>query len=391
MLAALAKGRSRLRGLNAGRDSQDLCGALQHLGWQVSLVEEADQLVCQVVGSDGPRQVEAEAVEVGEGGSTLRFLLPLLAAASNRIELRCAPGLRRRPQQTLVEVLRGWGVPLELRQQGFYLQSPAPQPHPPTLVSCQQSSQFWSGLLMASGRFEQDWLEDPKGISCGYWRMTMEWMRRFRGADVLSREGGVWHQQAGFGHGQEVQIPSDPSAAVFLAVAAFLLQTPFRLQAPWSESHPDAQLLRHLAELGVLQLKPGWLHPTPCTPASSLSFDLGVYPDSGPALAVLAAHLPHGASFSRWQTLRGKESNRVEGMQRLAELCGARCWIEQGQLWVHRSTSAAREQSFDPKGDHRLAMAAGVASLLCPKIEVLQPECVAKSWPNFWQQFAALP
>ena len=98
--------------------------------------------------------------------------------------------------------------------------------------------------------------------------------------------------------------------------------------------------------------------------------------------------------MDRVARLRAKESDRVFGVQRLAALCGSHAELKGDQLHLSGggidSLAAEAQKPFDPDQDHRMAMAAGVARLLSPAIRVMQPECVAKSFPDFWAEIAKL-
>jgi 3-phosphoshikimate 1-carboxyvinyltransferase len=120
------------------------------------------------------------------------------------------------------------------------------------------------------------------------------------------------------------------------------------------------------------------------------AFDLARSPDSGPAMAVLAASNPTGIRFDHAGRLRYKESDRVEGMARLAAACGGAMSISGDSVWIRAVGPAPPTTAFDPVFDHRLAMAAGVAALRWPGIQVTDPAVVAKSFPDFWTQLDLL-
>ena len=396
ILAALAEGESRLHGLSDGEDTTYLIQALQILGWELdenSTGEEGGRTV-RIEGSQGPRTTSAKRVVIGEGGSTLRFLVPVLAAAPQDVVLEVAEGLRSRPQEAMQEVLEKCGASLTPEEDGFRLQSRAIEPGQPVAVPTELSSQFLSGFLMASGRQTRSWMPEGKLVSRGYLDLTLRMLRLFRGVDVLAAKELPWRQEAGFGRGLELTIPSDVSGVVFFAVAAVLQQVPVRVTTPWDTLHPDTAVLDFLQQADLLRVEGQVLHPK--QPPSGISaqqpleFDLEDSPDSGPALAVLAAGMMGGIRFLHPERLRHKESDRIHGMKRLAEACGGRMEATEGSVWIGCTGQADWTQPFNPTNDHRLAMAAGIATLGYPAATILEPECVAKSFPRFWEQLARL-
>jgi len=116
--------------------------------------------------------------------------------------------------------------------------------------------------------------------------------------------------------------------------------------------------------------------------AAPLQFNVDACPDVAPALAVLAAHLPSGVVISGVGRLRFKESDRFNGIARLATKLGAEVGEPaSGSLLIKPAATGSKHQAFVTDGDHRLAMAAAVAGM-----EVDDRACVAKSFPGFWQE-----
>lgn len=398
LLAALAEGPSSLGMAELGQDTQELLAALRALGWEWSLT--ADR---RLEMSGRPTQLGAEipSVWIGEGASTLRFLAPLVAAQTGRFSLRLGSGLAKRPHQDLLTVLAALGAQavlegdcLEIIAQGWQVQE--------LKVPTGTSSQFLSGLWMAAGERDMTYhLQDPL-VSKGYLGMTIDWLQRFRGPEVIARKDAVVRQKTGFGCGQNLTLPADTSAMIFFAVACVLLQREIWVEGTLHDLHPDAAALRMLEHAQLLQVIPqeqgNQLLPMrlPLQCQEPLQFDLGQAPDCGPALAVLGAGLPKGISLQNPGRLRYKESDRLDGMARLAAIGGA-VLREQadGNIWVTPSSAGdkvamASEQPFACAQDHRLAMAAGIAGLVWGSFPLDDPTVVAKSFPSFWEQCARL-
>jgi len=398
LLAALAEGPSTLHMGELGQDTEDLLSALAALGWDWSLDQNQH---LKIAGRPTQLQTQGAPVLIGEGASTLRFLAPVLAAYRGLFSLRLGPGLGKRPHQDLLTVLAALGAKAE--RQGNHLEITATGWQVQELnVPTGTSSQFLSGLWMAAGEHDMTYHLQGPLVSQGYLSMTMDWLHRFRGPDVLTVEATRVRQKAGFGQGQEIPLPADTSALVFFAVAAVLLQQEITVAGTLHPLHPDAAALRMLEQAELLQVLPlaqgNQLIPMrpPRECQERLSFDLGAAPDCGPALAVLAAGLPQGISFRNPGRLRYKESDRLDGMKRLVARIGGDLHEQaDGSLSVTPASAVdklamATKEPFACAGDHRLAMAAGIAGVVWGSFPLDDPTVVAKSFPSFWEPCARL-
>jgi 3-phosphoshikimate 1-carboxyvinyltransferase len=396
MLAAGATGPSVLAGLSDCDDSRLLRAALETLG--VGFADQSGGSVV-VTGLGGPPEGQVTTVDVGEAGSTLRFLLPWCAAGQGEFVLTGTPRLFERPHQLLVDFLTAKGALIQSEtvsanaRPGFRIQAqglPGGQWRAPV----QQSSQYLSGLMMAS--FWSGGVEIPlpeKLPSRGYFDLTCAAIAAFRGpasAQLLADgRGQLLRMSAGDAQGIPWTVPADPSAATFFLVALVLTGASLRFATAWSELHPEAQLLSLFEQYGLLQQSGMSWQASGVYPQAPVEVDLDRAPDAGPALAVLGAYLPNGMRLHGIHRLRVKESDRVLGIQRLLSLLGQTTMVEGDSLMIPGSGQLGFAEPggvFDPDQDHRLAMAAGVAAICAERMKVLDPACVNKSFPDFWNQ-----
>jgi len=116
-----------------------------------------------------------------------------------------------------------------------------------------------------------------------------------------------------------------------------------------------------------------------------LEVDMNSMPDQVPTLAVLAALAEGRTRIYNVAHLRYKESDRLGDVATELAKIGAEVTVkEDGLEIVGQGLTGA---VIDPHGDHRLAMSFAVARLIEPGIEILDPDCVVKSFPNFWELF----
>ncbi|HEX9793007.1 MAG TPA: hypothetical protein VGC54_03410, partial [Planctomycetota bacterium] len=336
VLAACARGESRLVGASDSDDSRSLRESLAGLGAGIGPLP--DGRGWSVRGWDGPPVARGVQVDVGAAGASFRFLLPLLAAGDTDVVVRGTRRLFERPQEPLYEFLRARGTLIErfsdaqgeaVRVQGRGL--PGGEWEAPLAGT----SQFLSGLLLAS-QWSGDLLIRLSGPvpSAGYLDLTFEALRAFRGpATAIAVSGGI-RVRPGAPVACEYQVPGDPSAATFFLVALVLCGGRALLSEPWSMVHPEARLLRRLFDSDLLRADQAGFEATGRVPDGPLVFDIDGAPDAGPALAVLGAFLPQGVVLENVDRLRLKESDRVAGIERLLAALGRASRLAGGDLVV---------------------------------------------------------
>jgi 3-phosphoshikimate 1-carboxyvinyltransferase len=122
----------------------------------------------------------------------------------------------------------------------------------------------------------------------------------------------------------------------------------------------------------------------------AFEFDAGDCPDLFPPLVALAAACEGETRLRGALRLRGKESDRAAALREEFAALGAAIEVEGDQMVVRGRGRLAGGRA-DSRGDHRIAMAAAVASLISEgPVEVAGSECVAKSWPSFYEDLASV-
>ncbi len=397
ILAACAQGESRLTGLSRSQDTGVLLEALRALGAGVG--ETAG--VTRLSGWGGVPRVQGVRIDLGAAATSLRLLLPLLAAGETDVTVTGAARLFERPQAALYGFLRSHGARLDalpiqegrggVRIRGSGLHGKVWE------APVRETSQILSGLLLAAGFCGGVRVRHQGPLpSSGYVDLTLEAMRLFCGPLAVQAGHGEWRVAAGIPQAFTGTLPGDPSAATFFLTALVFRGGRAILRPGWSPVHPEARLHRIFFDQGLLEADENGLRFRGRRPARPLEVDLDPAPDAGPALAVLGAALPGGMLLKKTSRLRLKESDRVEGMVRLAALFGRRLESRGEDLLLAPLPPGkpgfpgnAAQPVFDPCGDHRLAMAAGVASLVLEGLEILDRSCVGKSFPRFWEELEA--
>lgn len=383
LLAALAEGESLVRFASDCDDTRAAVRAAQALGARVT--EEGSTL--RIAG--GPA-VGCD-VDLGESGFCMRALPALAALSGKPFVLQGHGSLRTRPVGEIEAPLRALGVTCETTGGLPPIHLCGPLRGGRAEVDGSASSQFLSGLLMALPLAEGESLLTVRALqSQPYIQMTLEMVRRFGGeieaAEDLSefRIPGGQHYRA-----CEMEVEGDWSGAAFPLVAGAIGGTvgvdglrPHSLQA-------DRAVVEALTRAGA---ELSWREGRLCVAKAALhgfQFDATHCPDLFPALAVLACSCAGESRIAGAGRLKHKESDRATALVEELGRLGGLLRVEGDTLCIEGSTLQGGHAHS--RGDHRIAMALAVAALASlDGVRITGPECVAKSYPAFFQDLARL-
>ncbi len=382
LLAALAPGISHLSGGLEAEDTHWMRQALRGLGCTVE--EQAG--IWSVGGGGRPRA--QSPLWLGASGTTLRFLLPWLAlAAESPIRLEGDPRLFARPLGPLLEPLETLGARWIPDGPGAWLH-PSPVPHRRLAfaVDARLSSQFLSGLALAASALpEASLLTWTEVASPSYLSLTTQWLRRFGCEAVL--EPGHWQIPGGALGPRHLDLPGDWSgAAAFLAAAAATGRT-LRLGPLDREDAQGDRAMVDLLEAAGCSTR--WIEAQTLEVSGhlrrGLDADLTNCPDLGPVLAALAALAPGPSELRGLHTLPLKECDRLDASAELVGWLGGQAQVlGDHTLRIAPGTPSRDRAPVDPRNDPRMAFAAALGGLRWGG-DLLNPECVGKTFPNFWE------
>jgi len=390
ILNAVAEGVARLHGLSTGADVASTAGCLRALGVEI----EGELVVGR--GLHGLREPSGP-LDCGNSGTTMRLLAGVLAAAPFSVTLVGDASLSRRPMDRVAEPLRAMGARAEtdpLRVGGGGRLRGIDYPLP--VASAQVKSALLLAGLFASGRTR---LHQPAPT-----RDHTERMLAVMGAPVevdglvVSIRGPVGRLRP-----LELTVPGDLSAAAFWLVAA-ALHPSAHVRLPGVGVNPTrAALLEVLARAGI-EVRRSQERLQGGEPVADLEVATAPAPrafavagaevaaliDELPVLAVAAAVLPGTTRITGAEELRVKESDRIRAMAVGLTAMGAEV-SELPDGWEIRGPRSLHGARVDAFGDHRVAMALAVAGLLAEgSTEIEGAECVAISYPGFWETLESL-
>ena len=399
MLAALGRGKSRVRGLLQSADVHATAGVLRALGVAIPDLD-APELVIEGVGLRGLR-TPSVALDCGNSGTTARLMAGVVAGAGLAATFTGDESLSRRPMRRVAAPLEAMGATVALPPSGglpMTLGGGALRGVTwyPEVASAQVKSAILLAGLVADVPVE---VHEPAAT-----RDHTERMLLARGVDVRTEGLSVALNPRARLDAGDVDVPGDPSSAAFLAglVAIGAAQGDALRIANVGINPARLGAFRVLRRMGVgiafedeaqqggepvatLHVTAGGLVGTTIAPDEVPSLI-----DELPLLAVVAARAEGETRVTGAAELRVKESDRikliVENLQGLG--------VDAEELpdgFVVRGGTQRLMGSAVTAGDHRIAMAFGVLGALRQNvIPVDDPFCCAVSWPSFWDDLATV-
>lgn len=315
-------------------------------------------------------------LDCGESGSTLRFLIPLALVLRGGGHFTGRGRLMERPQAPYFDIFREKGIFYE--QIGGVLTVRGELPPGEYRLPGNVSSQFVTGLLYALpllGGDSEIVITSPLE-SMGYVDMTLDVLEKF-GVRVENQscERFLVPGNQRF-RARDMTVEADWSQAGFWYAAAFLGNPVEAAGLEPGSTQGDRVIAAHYERL----LQPG-----------GVDIDVSGCPDLAPPLAAMAAVRPGVTRLTNAARLRVKESDRLAAVTRVLSALGADVTEGPDSLTVRGRETLAGGVTVDSFNDHRVAMMAAIAATRCGKpVTITGAECVAKSYPTFWDDYEML-
>jgi len=292
-----------------------------------------------------------------ESGSTLRFLLPVIGALGIKATFHLEGRLPQRPLSPLWEEMERMGCRLSRPSASTIFCTGKLQPGTYTIAG-NVSSQFITGLLLAFELMDTPSVLNITGHieSTPYIHMTKAAMELF---SPQRHTPGV------------IAVEGDWSNAAFFLAAASMKQAVAVTGLNEDSVQGDKAAAFWLPKLN-----------------QHCVIDASDIPDLVPILSVVAA-VNKGAMFTNVQRLRTKESDRVNATIAMIRSLGGQAEAGNDTLTIYGTgLTGGIVSSFN---DHRIAMSAAIAATVCKNdVTILGAQCVNKSYPSFWDEYARL-
>jgi 3-phosphoshikimate 1-carboxyvinyltransferase len=364
LLAALSGDPVTIRGALWSDDTEIMAACLEKLGINISVAvdpQEPANRTLQVSGgtiSRGGPPGQPLELFVGNAGTAARFIAALVCLGEGNYRLTGTARMHERPQGALFAALRelGYDVVSPNDKLPAVISGAGPRPGAKCTVRIEESSQFASALLLAATR--GGWDVAVKGENAeesAYVQLTREIIRDFPSA------------------GGEYSVEPDASSASYFWGAGWLLRSSEIRVAGWMQT--SSQIDARFPE--ILRAFPKTI---------SRQHDLG---DSIMTAIVLAPFADSEKTFSDLGRLRLQECERVQALRTELTKCGARI-VEEGDT-LRITPGPLHGAEIETYDDHRMAMCFAMLGLVVPGMRIRNPECVRKTFPNFFEKLAQSP
>jgi 3-phosphoshikimate 1-carboxyvinyltransferase len=390
LLAALAQGETAVRDLLDADDTRVMIDALRKLGVACDMRK--------VRGAGGGFPVHDAELFLGNAGTAFRPLTAVLAFCEGEYQLSGVPRMHERPIGDLVDALRLAGAKIDyLGAEGFpplaihrgNIRVPRPLP-----IRGETSSQFVSALLMALPLVGGGTVViDGDLISRPYVEITVKLMARF-GIEVPTMEWRGYRVPGGpYRSPGTIDVEGDASSASYFLAAGAIAGGPVRVEGVGRNSiQGDVRFLEVLRAMGAnVELGETWIEAARgAGPLRAFDLDLNHIPDAAMTAAVLALFADGPSRIRNIGSWRVKETDRIAAMA--AELRKLGATVEEGidSLKIAPPGKLNAGVAIDTYDDHRMAMCFSLVALAGVPVTIQDPDCVAKTFPDYFQVFRSL-
>ena len=401
LLAALAKGTTKVTNLLDSDDVRHMLNALKHLGVKYTLSD--DKSICEVEGLGHAFEWQnGLSLFLGNAGTAMRPLTAALClatpnAAPAEIVLTGEPRMKERPIKHLVDALLQAGADVQYLEQDGY---------PPVAIrntglkggkvkiDGSVSSQFLTALLMASPMASADTEIEIIGelVSKPYIDITLNMMKIF-GVDVDNQN----YERFVVKGNQQYQSPKTflvegdaSSASYFLAAGA--IKGCVKVTGVGKKSIQGDRLFADVLEkMGAkmtwgedfIQAEQGEL--------VGVDMDMNHIPDAAMTIATTALFAKGETVIRNIYNWRVKETDRLTAMATELRKVGAT--VEEGEDFIRiqpLDLAQFQHAEIETYNDHRMAMCFALVALSNTLVTILDPKCTAKTFPTFFDEFSRI-
>ena len=393
LVASLAKGHSRLTGALFSDDTRYMYEALRQLG--VAIAANEDRCSFEIIGNGGKISVSRANLYVGNSGTTTRSLVSYVGLGKGEFIIDGDQPMRRsRPISDLLDSLRQIGVDARSqynndclpvivcanRLQGGYAR-----------LNANKSSQFLTSLmLVAPYAIDGLTIEIVDKLKKPYIDITMSVMEAF-GVQVINKDYRQFRIPVGQQYKpREYAIEPDASSASYFFAAAALTGGRVRVKNLTTDStQGDIRFVDILEKMGChVNRHSAGIEVMGPKQLKGIDVDMNAISDTALTLAAIAPFASDRVVIRNIEHTRWQETDRIHAM--VTELRKLGVDVVEHQDGVEIQPSKIEPAEIDTYNDHRVAMSFSLIGLKAPGIRIKNPDCVSKTFPNFFDVLASL-
>ena len=413
ILAVLSENPVVLKNPLFSDDTIYMIKALRKLGNIIKISD--DKKIIKITGNR-ERIFNDGEIFVGNAGTAMRFLTSYVALGHGKIVLAGNERMNNRPIKELVDALKNLGVQINYLQKEGY---------PPIeiiadgiknldhdkkgnsykefenkkreiKISGKNSSQYLSSILMVSPYIEGGVkiILDSEIISKPYVNMTIKMIKKF-GASIKKKETKQKEsfyevEERKYNDIVEYTIEGDMSSASYFLALSLITNSTIKINNFILDSlQGDIKILEILKNLGlkVIEVGKDYIVVRGCEKYSGFNLDLNDTPDIVPTLAMVALFASSPTTIRNVESLRVKECDRIKAIcNEVKKLNGEIIEYQDGFKIIPKNSNEYNGNEIETYDDHRIAMSFSIAGFRIEGIEILDPFCVSKTFPTFYEE-----
>lgn len=394
ILSALSGKTVTLKNILLSDDTKYMIDALKALNNCIE-VDEINKTL-KITGNKNPEYNNLD-LYVGNAGTAMRFLSSYLATGKGSATLHGNARMNQRPIKDLVDSLVQLGVKVDyLNNHGY----------PPIRITSEgvstsyveidgsKSSQYISSILMAAPNFKNSIEIKLSGrvVSKPYIDMTLAMMKDF-GVDFTCSGDSIYISPQDYDI-SEYLIEGDMSSASYFLAMALIGDSTVTLENFFKNSiQGDSKFLDILEKLGlkILAFNDSIITVRGVPTYKGIELSMNDIPDVAQTLAIVGLFATSPTKVWDVENMRIKETDRISALKNeILKINGDFTEFNDGFLIVPKPLENYQGNFLETYDDHRMAMSLSLIGLRVPNIKILDPNCVSKTFPNFFKEFSKI-
>ena len=394
LVAALANGNSTLTGALFSDDTHYMCNALRKLG--IHIAGNREHATFQVTGNGGNIPVQGAELYIGNSGTTSRSLISYVSLGHGEFVIDGDEPMRRdRPISELLDALTLLGVSARSQFQNGHLPVVIKADGlegGKTQLDASRSSQFLTSLMLIAPYAKNGMeIEVVGNLKTPYIDITVAVMEAF-GVQAINKHHYRYFHIAGGQHYQPRSYAIEPdasSASYFFAAAAITGGCVTVKQLHTDSAQGDVQFVRVLEQMGChVTVSDTGITVNGPPQLRGIDVDMKAISDTALTLAAIAPFADSTVSIRNIEHTRWQETDRIHAL--VTELRKLGVPVVEHQDSVEISPARIIPATIDTYSDHRIAMAFSLIGLKVPGIQINNPTCVNKTFPNYFETLQEL-